>query len=180
VTVSPGRTGLICRWEDAAVRSVLTGLIVVCAACTQSSSTLRDSPVSTVSLQALPGESVEAAYQRVLNGCMDGVGEAPVQTFEDGARAYNQSKNLEVCEAKAQATALQIAPKVDLQAAYSTSVRFVQCLRDGGFDMGVTVSNDEFVNSGGAVTLASNWNRVAQLDGFADQMQRCDLATRPG
>jgi hypothetical protein len=46
--------------------------------------------------------------------------------------------------------------------------------------MGLTVSKDEFVNSGGGVTLASNWDRVAQLDGFADQMQRCDLATRPG
>lgn len=156
------------------------GLLFVCGACSQSGPAQRPSSVSTVSLQALPGESVEAAYQRVLNGCMDGVGEAPVQTFADGDRAYNQSKNLEDCLKKARAAALPITPKVDLPAAYLTAVSFIQCLRDGGFDMGLTVSKDEFVNSGGGVTLASNWDRVAQLDGFADQMQRCDLATRPG
>jgi hypothetical protein len=118
-------------------------------------------------------ESRNVAVERTQAN--DAGGTDPVYRTEDP----KIKKDYDECASTAEAVAAPKLTTADLEASYLGASAFIQCLRSAGFDMGLMVSMAEYVNTAGKANLASRWNEVSQLDGFADQMTQCDLATRP-
>jgi hypothetical protein len=139
-----------------------------------------------VAPRALPGESVEDAYDRLLDLCMDAYGEKDYISSPDkpNQRAYNDGKpstqkHHEECQAKAK-TGLPTTSSAATEASYGVAVKFVECMRTAGFDMGQTVSFEEFRVAQGDVVLSANWTAASGSPRFGESMAKCDLASRPG
>jgi hypothetical protein len=129
---------------------------------------------------ALPGETIEQVFTRVLDSCMDSYG---VKSNPPGpgeiARGYIEADpltaaHIDECLAKANAANAPMLPPIDYDVAYPAIVKMIQCLRDAGFQMGVTVSKDEYVAKRTNVDAASEWTVVNQLPTFGNAMAKCE------
>jgi hypothetical protein len=130
-----------------------------------------------------PGESVELGFQRLLNTCMDKLGHTDFDEWPDG-RSYRTSNkqtevDLKACGEQASKIALQNSPPADFEKSYSVAQKLVDCLRAAGHDMGILVSREEFVSSGGLAKLSSNWDGASATEDFGDSLIECDAASRP-
>jgi hypothetical protein len=66
------------------------------------------------------------------------------------------------------------APTVrDLEGLYKVLVKQMDCMRSEGFDMGLTVSNSEYVTSGGQVRWTSSWDAIATDQRFFKVLDTC-------
>lgn len=166
-------------------RVALTALCLGClmvTGCSNDSST----PTSTTADPVLPGESAGDAFNRIYDGCMDESAQpyelvdADLNGVPAKLRAYDHKSPLYSAEADAKcmerATAVLEPPtKDELGRSYAATLKIVNCIRSDGFDIGVVVSEAEYINSGGAVSISSDWDAVASQSppGFSESVDRC-------
>jgi hypothetical protein len=161
-------------------------LLIAAVGCTDEQKSVVSAPPDSASAELLPGETVSDAVNRIYDSCMDEFGqpfvlaESRVNGVPIKVRGYDHNSPLYSAEHDAQcmdrASAIIVPPSdEELKGSYTRTVDIVNCIRDEGFDIGVVVSEAEFVNGGGAVTMSSDWDLVASQSppGFAEAIERC-------
>lgn len=163
-------------------------LLVSCSS--PGDATLTTSAPDDFGVTRLPGEALDDYSQRIYYVCMDESGENTYSTMVADTptessflvRSYDDTKpstkqNSDRCGERVQ----QLAPaptltRAQLEAAYEQVSLGVQCLRDAGFDMGVTTSLDEFVARSGDVARSSLYSQQQSSGGqpFADAEWQCE------
>lgn len=172
------------------VRGLFASLVLGGAAVASCSSGSDSATTTTLASALLPGESRAAAYNRFLDECMEKYGYpyTPTNSQVDGEtvvfRVYDADPVVQgrQDECIKQATQLVGGRKLtaeQLEENWRFQVGVEQCLIDKGYDMGVLVSLEEFVASGGAVDVASKISEFGGLDqpnADADRTECVDVA----
>lgn len=156
----------------------------------ESSSSSSSSPTPAVSV--LPGESLTDATTRIYDACMDEfgqpytLGEVEINGVATQMRGYDHNSPLYSAEHDAECrervNSVIVPPTAaELAAAYSSTIRMVECIRASGFDIGVVVSEAEFMNNAGGGNMSSDWDAVASHSppGFSEAVDRCFAAFAP-
>jgi hypothetical protein len=163
--------------------------VVVLGACSSSSST--SSAKSTLPTKGsggslLPGESINDAYQRLINSCMDRYdfpytitypvgdnGPFPFRVY--GADPAIQARQRACMAQAAQGAGIRKLTPSELEENWKFETALWACLAGKGYDVGTPVSLEEFVAAGGAVdpvSKASEFGGSDQPHADAD-MQAC-------
>ena len=158
------------------------------SSCSASAGTVTDGTgTGGATLSRLPGESLSAFWQRNYYACMDERGEDTYVTLPAGdatgpsflVRGYDETRpatKKDSDECSEQAKRLAPAPvltRAQLESGYRQIAKQVQCLRDAGFDMGVTVSLEDFLAKAGDVEESSRYAAQNPGPAFSDAEWNC-------
>lgn len=176
-SISGLRTTLVC-----------TALLML-VACSSASSP--SSAESTVAAQGpggslLPGESIDDAYQRLLNACMDVYGFAYTITYpvgDNGPFAFRVyagdpvvlARQRECLAQAAQGAGIRKLSALELEENWKFQTALWACIAGKGYDVGTPVSLEEFIAAGGVVDVVSKVNDFGGLDqpNAGADMQAC-------
>lgn len=123
----------------------------------------------------LPGESVDDAYERLLNSCMEQYGfsytfsNIIVDNVPRTYRVYDGDPDVQARHQECMALAAQgaggrkLSPE-ELKGNWEFQTALWTCLAGRGYDVGTLVSLEEFVAAGGAVDAASKASDFGGLD----------------
>ena len=140
-------------------------------------------PASTgQSPSTLPGEPLDVAFRRLLYACMDAFGETNFQVVMNegnGVRYEGRSYSIESQQSQAhhaecvdrarRAVPPPTLTREQLGAAYGQMAKVMDCIRKAGFDIGTTVSLEEFIAKAGDVPYTSRYDP----SGFGPDLARC-------
>lgn len=145
---------------------VIFSVALVTVAC---SSTPRAEPATAASTtvgrptpQTLPGESLDQAMDRILRSCYAEVGVTVGPTRADGGMDLSAAtpevlqSGVEECQQRLEAAGLQgdfPLTAEEIRANYDRIALYRQCIRDHGYNIGETMSFEEFSASGGTADI---------------------------
>jgi hypothetical protein len=140
----------------------------------------------------LPGESMAAANVRLMNACMDALGETNYQTLpltangeQLAVRAYDETnpstkQHSDNCQRKVQELLpIPTTTRESLLADREVLIKVLGCLSEAGYDVGSAPSADEYVAKKGNLPLSSRWDAASNSPGFNDALDQCSAKYPP-